>query len=483
MSEVFSILLHNRQRYEQGKEGLWFSLPTTTEKLQEALREIGISADNPQDFFLYDYRSPQDRPIKLPRDLVLSADVDELNFLAARLEKLDAAELAELNAALTSPQSDFHSIGQIIDYPDNVDYYVHLPDVTGTGQLGDYYLNRSGMVDMPEEWKAGIFLPRFGLHIANTEHGVFTDYGYLVKSGDEWQRVHEGQPVPEEYRVMAYPALEILRDEAPAQTVQPEAAPTAEAAVPPPVVPIILNSQNSADRMKEITDRLETGIQELFESERYKAYLTSMAKFHSYSFNNTLLIAMQGGQLVAGYNKWRDDFHRNVKRGEKDREAAKAGRDFVVLEEVIEEIEAQYRQFKALTGREPDYFEGHAVASANFFKGLEIVAQHHGLPYFAMGRPGEAVIFRNTRVYAYMPRDFKAYEADPFTGVQDAVAHAHEGACDLMVFHPGYIDAYLLDHSTMTTPRVREAAMLCRPEVRAWLEQQDIRLVTYNDLT
>uniref|UniRef100_UPI003AB35647 YodL domain-containing protein n=1 Tax=Neglectibacter timonensis TaxID=1776382 RepID=UPI003AB35647 len=69
--------------------------------------------------------------------------------------------------------------------------------------------------------------------------------------------------------------------------------------------------------MKEITDRLETGIQELFESERYKAYLTSMAKFHSYSFNNTLLIAMQGGQLVAGYNKWRDDFHRNVKRGEK----------------------------------------------------------------------------------------------------------------------------------------------------------------------
>ena len=317
MSEVFSILLHNRQRYEQGNEGLWFSLPTTTEKLQEALREIGISADNPQDFFLYDYRSPQERPIKLPRDLVLSADVDELNFLAARLEKLDAAELAELNAALTSPQRDFHSIGQIIDYPDNVDYYVHLPDVTGTGQLGDYYLNRSGMVDMPEEWKAGIFLPRFGLHIANTEHGVFTDYGYLVKSGDEWQRVHEGQPVPEEYRVMAYPAPEILRDEAPARTVQPEAAPTAEAAAPPPVVPIILNSQNSADRMKEITDRLETGIQELFESERYKAYLTSMAKFHSYSFNNTLLIAMQGGQLVAGYNKWRDDFHRNVKKGEK----------------------------------------------------------------------------------------------------------------------------------------------------------------------
>ena len=312
MSEVFSVLLHNRQRYEQGKEGLWFSLPTTTEKLQAALREIGISTDNPQDFFLYGYRSPQKRPIKLPRDMVLSAGMDELNFLAARLEKLDATELTELNAALTSPQSDFHNIGQIIDYPENVDFYVHLPDVTGTGQLGDYYLNRSGMVDMPEEWKAGIFLPRFGLHIANTEHGVFTDYGYLVKSGDEWQRVHEGQPVPEEYRVMAYPAPEILREES---KVQPEAAAPTKA--PQPVTPILLNGQNSAERMKEITDRLETGTQELFESERYKAYLTTMSKFHSYSFNNTLLIAMQGGQLVAGYNKWRDDFHRNVRKGEK----------------------------------------------------------------------------------------------------------------------------------------------------------------------
>ena len=64
VSEVFSILLHNRQLYEQGKEGLWLSLPTTTEKLQAALREIGISTDNPQDFFLYDYRSPQERQIK-----------------------------------------------------------------------------------------------------------------------------------------------------------------------------------------------------------------------------------------------------------------------------------------------------------------------------------------------------------------------------------------------------------------------------------
>ena len=311
MSEVFSILLHNRQRYEQGKEGLWLSLPTTTEKLQEALREIGISADNPQDFFLYDYRSPQEHPVKLPRDLVLSADVDELNFLAARLEKLDAAELAELNAALTSPQSDFHSIGQIIDYPDNVDFYVHLPDVTGTGQLGDYYLNRSGMVDMPEEWKAGIFLPRFGLHIANAEHGVFTDYGYLVKSGDEWQRVYEGQPVPEEYRVMAYPQPEADREAF-------RTEPAAPAAVLPEAGPIIIKGMTKDEYMKEITDRLEAGVRGVLDSENYKAYLTSMSKFHTYSFRNTMLIFLQkpDASLVAGLGKWQSEFERTRKQGE-----------------------------------------------------------------------------------------------------------------------------------------------------------------------
>ena len=74
-----------------------------------------------------------------------------------------------------------------------------------------------------------------------------------------------------------------------------------------------------AEQVQDITDRLKEGIQQLFESDRYKAYLTTMAKFHNYSFNNTLLIAMQkpDATLVAGFSKWRDTFHRTVKKGEK----------------------------------------------------------------------------------------------------------------------------------------------------------------------
>ena len=311
VNEVFSIFLDNRAEAQTGgPHGYWLSLPTSAEQVQETLKEIHITADNQQDLFIGGFSAPEGKPLELPEDLIKTASVDELNFLAAQLQKLDAVELAELNAVMQSP-AKMQTIGQLLDYAENTDCFV-LINAKDNRSLGEYYLNDSGLFVVPDPWKPAIDTDRLGSFIANEEQGTFTDYGYILRTSDEWQRVHEGQPVPEEYRVMAYPAPEILREES---KVQPEAATPAKA--PQPVTPILLNGQNSAERMKEITDRLETGIQELFESERYKAYLTTMSKFHSYSFNNTLLIAMQGGQLVAGYNKWRDDFHRNVKKGEK----------------------------------------------------------------------------------------------------------------------------------------------------------------------
>ena len=82
--------------------------------------------------------------------------------------------------------------------------------------------------------------------------------------------------------------------------------------------PIELRSEKASDRLKEITDRLEQGVTELFESDRYKEYLRVMAKFHNYSFNNTLLIALQcpGATRLAGFQSWKK-FGRHVKKGEK----------------------------------------------------------------------------------------------------------------------------------------------------------------------
>ena len=72
-------------------------------------------------------------------------------------------------------------------------------------------------------------------------------------------------------------------------------------------------------KIKEITDKLEQGIKEVFTSENYKEYLQAMGKFHNYSLNNCLLIAMQCPQAttVAGYNTWKKEFGRQVKKGEK----------------------------------------------------------------------------------------------------------------------------------------------------------------------
>ena len=77
--------------------------------------------------------------------------------------------------------------------------------------------------------------------------------------------------------------------------------------------------QTNKDRMREIVDSIENGIKELFESDKYQQYLSTMSRFHRYSVNNTMLIYMQRPDAthVAGFNKWRDQFGRNVLKGEK----------------------------------------------------------------------------------------------------------------------------------------------------------------------
>ena len=128
--------------------------------------------------------------------------------------------------------------------------------------------------------------------------------GYTVE-GEEQQTKQE-QTAPEKIE--------------PDAAISPQAATlTAEPTQPRSVIPIVLTSEKPTEKLKEITDRLEQGIKELFDSERYKEYLRVMSKFHNYSFNNTLLIAMQkpDASLIAGFNAWKNNFKRNVMKGEK----------------------------------------------------------------------------------------------------------------------------------------------------------------------
>ena len=123
--------------------------------------------------------------------------------------------------------------------------------------------------------------------------------------------------------------------------------------------PFVLTATSTSGRVKEITDHLENGVREVFESGKYEEYLSTMAKFHSYSLNNTLLISMQmpDASYVAGFNSWKNNFGRTVKKGEKGIKILapspyKIKTETTVLEdgrEVKEEKEVTIPAFKPVT--------------------------------------------------------------------------------------------------------------------------------------
>nr|WP_289706898.1 ChbG/HpnK family deacetylase [Enterocloster clostridioformis] len=157
-----------------------------------------------------------------------------------------------------------------------------------------------------------------------------------------------------------------------------------------------------------------------------------------------------------------------------------APQDFVVLEEVILEIEAQYQRFVELTGEQLHYFEGHAVASNNFYRELQIVAKRHGLPYLGFSLE-EPVRFRNTALYISMESIKSGYE--PFLSLKKAAQKDYgPSGCAMFVCHPGYLDAYILKTSSLTIPRVLEVEMACSPETKKWLSEQGIQVITYDEL-
>ena len=163
------------------------------------------------------------------------------------------------------------------------------------------------------------------------------------------------------------------------------------------------------------------------------------------------------------------------------REAWKKGECFTVLEEMVLEIEAQYQRFVQLTGRQPQYFEGHAVLSKHLMQGLEIVAQRHGLKYNNM-YPGDETGTFGGRPVAACPMRSMEPDYDPVQSLKDAVLHARTDMPNVFVCHPGYLDAYLLRSSSLTVNRTKEVEMLCDPAMRSWLEAHDVQLLRYSDL-
>ncbi|HBE9724125.1 TPA: antirestriction protein ArdA [Clostridioides difficile] len=325
MSEQFSILIDSRTRFETGVPGgVWLSMPTTKEQLHEAMQRVGITADNPQDFFINGFMNTEQQPFDVPLPVIQRASVDELNYLGNLLSMQRDEDRDKFTAAVALGERA-GSIKDLINLAQNLDCYWLYPTVQNEEDYGYYLIDELDELELPEEAKKYFMYEDYGRDAAINDGGRFTEQGYIYNNKNTFTEWYNGKEsdIPREYKVMSFPQPE--RPD-PSKVEMDAAAPgqkTAQTAEQPqeprPVIPIVLTSEKPAEKLKEITDRLEQGITELFESERYREYLRVMSKFHNYSFNNTLLIAMQkpDASLVAGFSAWKNNFGRNVMKGQK----------------------------------------------------------------------------------------------------------------------------------------------------------------------
>ena len=324
LAEQFSILIDSRSRFETGQPGgVWLSMPTTMEQFHKAMNRIGITAENSQDFFINGFANTEQQPFDVPLSVIQSAGIDELNYFGKLLEMQGDTDRRKFAAAVTLGEYA-GSVKDLINLAQNLDCYWIYPSIQDEEAYGHYLIDELDELELPEAAKNYFMYEEYGRDAVKNDGGIFTAQGYIYNNKNtfsEWYSGHEND-IPKEYRVMSFPQPErpdpakVEMDAAapPQQSVPPDAAQE-----PRPVIPIVLTSEKPAGKLKEITDRLEQGIMELFDSDRYKEYLRVMSKFHNYSFNNTLLIAMQkpDASLVAGFQSWKNNFKRNVVKGEK----------------------------------------------------------------------------------------------------------------------------------------------------------------------
>lgn len=154
---------------------------------------------------------------------------------------------------------------------------------------------------------------------------------------------------------------------------------------------------------------------------------------------------------------------------------------FVVFEEALIEIEAQYNKFLELTGENPHYIEGHAVFDPILLSAIETFAKQKKLKYSGFSPDGSPITIGNTQVKFYMESMHNNY--NPLDLLKRMVnIDSDNDTVHMFISHPGYLDAYLLNTSSLLIPRVYEVEALTSSSAKMLLSNQDIKLLTYDDL-
>ena len=204
----FAAFITNLGKYNEGElVGEWVKFPTTAEEMKEVFKRIGIGQKddfgNPyEEWFITDYDCYVDG---LYDKLGEYESLDELNYLASKLEEMSDSEYAQFQAGMEMGDH-CGSLQEIINLTENLDCYEIYPHIENYDDLGRYYIEELDAMQVPEHLQNYIDYEAYGRDVAMDENGSFTDQGYVRDTGDRFCEYYDGErgSIPDEYRVMTF---------------------------------------------------------------------------------------------------------------------------------------------------------------------------------------------------------------------------------------------------------------------------------------
>ena len=204
----FAAFITNLGKYNEGElVGEWVKFPTTAEEMKEVFRRIGIGQKDEfgqpyEEWFITDYDCYVDG---LYDKLGEYENLDELNYLASKLEEMRDYEYAQFQAGMEMGDH-CGSLQEIINLTENLDCYEIYPNIEDYDDLGRYYIEELDVMQVPEHLRNYIDYEAYGRDVALEEGGSFTDQGYVRDTGDRFREYYDGErgSIPDEYRVMTF---------------------------------------------------------------------------------------------------------------------------------------------------------------------------------------------------------------------------------------------------------------------------------------
>ena len=204
----FAAFITNLGKYNEGElVGEWVKFPTTAEEMKEVFKRIGIGQKDDfgqpyEEWFITDYDCYVDG---LYDKLGEYENLDELNYLASKLDEMSNSEYAQFQAGMEMGDH-CGSLQEIINLTENLDCYEVYPHIEDYDDLGRYYIEELEVMQVPEHLQNYIDYEAYGRDVAMDENGSFTDQGYVRDTGDRFCEYYDGErgSIPDEYRVMTF---------------------------------------------------------------------------------------------------------------------------------------------------------------------------------------------------------------------------------------------------------------------------------------